>query len=695
LKFYLAQKPSVINLFFMSKKISWFNKPVKENFVLGTNRTSIEKKRYLWNFLFLHLFFVASISPSYSQSILELESKLKAAAVEDKPAILNQLSEVTLSSFAPQKSIEYANLALKTARQTGDVNEEANALINLGAGYSAVREYKRSIDNYTDAVSLFEQEREFESVGVLWDKVSEQYLSLNNYQDALEASKKAMDAYKSAKVKKGVASSLLDIGDNYFKQKKFEPAVSYYKQSLKEYDELKDSKMKLTVLNRIGITFSNWGNYEDAYAYLNDALEMSKKNKMVSEESAISKNLEVIKKNMTNRNKSQTEYEKKLQQENLNVTQQMIREKDLQKKEIQSLETEVGKSIAEIEKLSIENQVKEYKIKAQNDEIREKKLQMSNKEKEIAILQKDKQIKESEIQKQKIITFSVVGGLLLMITFAVFVVRSLNQTRRQKLLIQSQKQLVENKNLKITDSLMYAQTIQESILPKQEILQRSLKDSFVLFAPKDIVSGDIYWTKDIGNAVLLSVIDCTGHGVPGAFMSLHAYNHLERIINETHTVSPQIILDELNQSIVKTMGTEEDFAFVKHGMEMTLIKLYKDTNELEYSGANGYGLIVRQGQIIELKGDNRPIGNLSGTNFSLKKERLLPGDMIYLFSDGYKDQNGGPNNKRFFIGPFKEMLREIAPLSCSQQKQVLVKKFTDWKKEREQIDDICIVAISI
>lgn len=678
------------------KKAFLFNKLVDENVVsAATKMVSGRISPFGKCFVLYYFFVISSAYPCYSQSIQDLESKLKSASAEDKPAILNQLSETSLNSYAPQKSIEYANQALKSAKQTGDVNEEASALINLGAGYAAVRDYKRSIDNYTDAVSLFEEEKEFESVGVLWDKISEQYISLNNYPDALEASKKALEAYKNAKTRKGIASSLLDIGDNYFKQKKFEPAINYYKQSLKEYDELKDSKMKLTVLNRMGIAFSNWGNYEDAYSYLNDALEIAKRNKMASEESAISKNIEVIKKNMTNWKKSQTEYEKKLQQENLIATQQMMREKDLQKKEIQSLETEVGKSVAEIEKLGIENQLKEYKIKAQNDEIREKQLQMSNKEKEIELLQKDKQIKESEIQKQKIITFSVIGGLLLMITFAVFVVRSLNQTRKQKLFIQSQKQLVENKNLKITDSIMYAQTIQESILPKQKILQRSLRDSFVLFLPKDIVSGDIYWIKDIGDAILLSVIDCTGHGVPGAFMSLHAYNHLERIINEVHTVSPQNILNELNETIVETMGTEEDVAFVKHGMEMTVIKLYKETNELEYSGANGYGLIVRQGQIIELKGDNRPIGNLSGTNFSLKREQLFPGDMIYLFSDGYKDQKGGPNNKRFFIGPFKEMLKEIAHLSCSEQKQILQKKFAEWKKEREQIDDICIVAVLI
>jgi serine phosphatase RsbU (regulator of sigma subunit) len=672
-----------------------FNKFFNKEGRLALNSGSIKKKQDLWKFSFLYyLFFVSSVYSCYSQSISELESKLQTASYEDKPAILNQLSESTAKPD-PQKSIAYAKQALDLAKQVGDVPEQASAFVNLGVGYGSMGDHKKAISNYKDALPLFEKQKEYESVGVLWDRISEQHLSEGRQQDALEANQKALEAYRTAKYAKGIASSLLDLGDNYFKQKKFELAVSYYKQSLKGYEELKDSRMKVTVLNRIGIAFSNWGNYEDAYSYLNDALDIAKKNKMMSEEFAISKNIEIIKKNMTNWKKSQTEYEKKVQQENFNVTQQIIREKDLQKKEIQSLETEVGKSTAEIEKLSTENQLKEYKIKAQNDEIREKQLQMSNKEKEIELLQKDKQIKDSEIQKQKIITFSVIGGLFLMIAFAVFVVRSLNQTRKQKSLIQSQKQLVENKNLKITDSITYAQTIQASILPEHEILERSLKDSFVLFLPKDIVSGDIYWIKDIGNAVLFSVIDCTGHGVPGAFMSLHAYNHLERIINETHTVSPQLILDELNETIIKTMGNKEDVAFVKHGMEMTIIKVYKETNELEFSGANGYGLIVRQGQVIELKGDSMPIGNLSRTGFSLKKEMMVSGDMIYLFSDGYKDQKGGPNNKRLFIGPFKEMLKEIAPMSCAEQKDFLVKKMSDWKEEHEQIDDICVVGIRI
>ena len=645
-------------------------------------------------FLLRVLFFILAAPACFAQSVQELESKLQATSYDDKPTLLNQLSESTAKSD-PQKSIAYAKQALDISKHVGDVQEQANALINLGAVYGSLGDNKKSISNYREAITLLEQQKEYENVGVLWGTISDQHLSEGDQQQAIEASQKALEAYRAARYSKGVASSLLDLGDIYFKQKKFEMAVNSYKQSLKLYEDLRDPKMQLNVLNRIGITLSNWGNYNEAYSYLNDALEIARKNKMTTEEAAISKNMEVVKKNVSNWKKSQTEYEKKVQEENFNLTQQIIREKDLQKEEIHSLENEVGKSIAEIEKLSTENQLKEYKIKAQRDEIREKQLQMSNKEQEIKLLQQDKQIKDSEIKQQKIITFSVIGGLVLMIAFAGYVVHSLNQTRKQKSLIQVQKQLVENRNLKITDSIMYAQTIQESILPKQEILERSFRDSFVLFLAKDIVSGDIYWIKDIGSAVLFSVIDCTGHGVPGAFMSLHAYNHLERIINEMHTVSPQEILDKLNDAIVQTMKADDDVAFVKHGMEMTLIKISKRTHELEFSGANSTGLIIRQGEIIELKGDKMPIGTLSGNHFSLRKETLSPGDMIYLFSDGFKDQKGGPHNKRFFVGPFKELLKQIAPLSCSEQHQVLTKKIKDWKAEHEQIDDICVVGIRI
>ncbi|MGQ0827339.1 MAG: tetratricopeptide repeat protein [Bacteroidota bacterium] len=622
-----------------------------------------------------------------SQSVQDLEDKLKTAPAEDKPYILNQLSEASLKS-SPDKSINYADQALKAAKAVDDINEEANALINLGEGYTVQSNYKKAIINFKEALILFEQYKQYQNAAFLWNRIADIHLAEGKQQEAIDVNQKSLSNYRLARDKKGIASILMEIGDTYSNQKKFENAVNYYDQSLKGFEELRDSRMVVNVLNRMGSTYSNWGNFNEAYNFLNKAIDIARKNKMNSEADLISKNIETIKKNASNFQRSQTEYSQK-------EKQKLVMEKEQQMQQISSLSEQNSKSIEEIEKLSIENQVKEFKIKAQQDEIFKKQLEADNKAKEIELLKKDKQIKEADIQKQRLVILFVVIGLLLALVFTGFILRSLRITRQQKIIIQDQKKIVDEKNERITDSITYALTIQESVLPKPELMKRVFKDSFVLFLPKDIVSGDFYWVKDLGNELLFSVIDCTGHGVPGAFMSLHGYNHLERIVSEKRIISPSLILDELNKAIVETMGVEGDVGFVKHGMEMALVKINKQTNEIEFSGARNPGLIVRTKEIIELKTDAMPIGNLSGDKFSLRKEKLMPGDMIYLFSDGYKDQKGGPQNKRFFIAPFKEMLQEASVLNCVGQQQIILKKFNEWKGEEEQIDDICIMGIRI
>ncbi|OFY86034.1 MAG: hypothetical protein A3F72_21560 [Bacteroidetes bacterium RIFCSPLOWO2_12_FULL_35_15] len=603
-------------------------------------------------------------------------------------------------SHCYSQSIQELEEKLKIARQNDDINAETEALINIGDGYELQGNHTKATSTYKEALLIADKYKQLQLAGYLWNKIADANGADGKQQDALDANQKSLSNYRLAKDIKGTASVSLDIGDNYFNQKKFEIAVAYYKQSLKDYEKQNDAHMMVNVLNRIGNSYSNWGNYDEAYNYLNDALGIASKNKMNKEVEMISKNMEIIKNNKGNFQKSQTEYAKQ-------QTQQMVNEKEMQQQQINLLGVQNIKSIEEIGKLSIENQVKEFKIKAQQDEILKKQLETENKAKEIELLKKDKQIADADIQKQKLIILFVLICLVLALLFTGFILRSLRITRKQKAVIVEQKKIVDKKNLQITDSITYALTIQESILPKQERFKKIFKDSFIFFLPKDIVSGDFYWIKELDDFILVSVIDCTGHGVPGAFMSLHAYNHLEHIVIGKGITSPPLILDELNYEIVKTMGIEGDVGFVKNGMDMLLVKISKGTNEIEFSGAKNSGLIIRKKhqfpersdggeiEIIELKADPLPIGNLSETKFALKKEALLPGDMIYLFSDGYKDQKGGPQNKRFFITPFKEMLRDIAEADCSDQNEVILKKLNEWKGKQEQIDDICIMGLRI
>ncbi|HEY6160877.1 MAG TPA: SpoIIE family protein phosphatase, partial [Bacteroidia bacterium] len=303
-------------------------------------------------------------------------------------------------------------------------------------------------------------------------------------------------------------------------------------------------------------------------------------------------------------------------------------------------------------------------------------------------------VARAESHKQRIVIALVACVLLLVLVSAAFIFRSLQVTRKQKSIIEKQKEVVDRKNLLITDSITYALTIQESILPPEEHFYSAFSESFILFLPKDIVSGDFYWIRHLQDEVLLAAVDCTGHGVPGAFMSLHGYNHLENIVNEKKIRAPHHILDELNKAVVQTLN-HDDSDVVKHGMDMSLVKFAPGKNELQFSGAKN-GIYVSSGtEFMELKADRVSVGNKFGKNFNVQSVTLKKGDMIYLFSDGFMDQKGGPQGRRLQVSPFKELLKKNAHLSCAQQKKEVHDAFISWKGTYEQVDDVMVIGVRV
>ena len=303
-------------------------------------------------------------------------------------------------------------------------------------------------------------------------------------------------------------------------------------------------------------------------------------------------------------------------------------------------------------------------------------------------------VARAESHKQRIVIALVACVLLLVLVSAAFIFRSLQVTRKQKGIIEKQKEVVDRKNSLITDSITYALTIQESILPPEEHFRSAFSESFILFLPKDIVSGDFYWIRHLGGEVLLAAVDCTGHGVPGAFMSLHGYNHLENIVNEKKIRDPHHILDELNKAVVETLN-HDDSDVVKHGMDMSLVKFVRGTSELHFSGAKNGIYIISGTEFLELKADRVSVGNKFGKNFSAQNMTLKKGDMVYLFSDGFMDQKGGPEGKRLQVSPFKELLKKNAHLNCSDQKKQIHDAFLSWKGSYEQIDDVMVIGVRV
>ena len=260
--------------------------------------------------------------------------------------------------------------------------------------------------------------------------------------------------------------------------------------------------------------------------------------------------------------------------------------------------------------------------------------------------------------------------------------------------VELQKHEIEEKNKDIVDSIKYAKRIQNTILPSNERMDEILKDYFVIYKPKDIVSGDFYWADLLDGKSYFSAIDCTGHGVPGAFVSIVGFNGLKRTVNEFKVREPGKILDTLTDIVVDTFTASE--SHLKDGMDLSLCSLDYQTLTLEYAGANNSLVIIRDGEIIEIKANKQPIGEFDNrVPFTNHSVQLQKGDCIFLFSDGYADQFGGPKGKKFKLKTLKNLFVSIAHLSPKEQKEKLEKAFYDWKGEIEQLDDVCLIGVKI
>ena len=259
-----------------------------------------------------------------------------------------------------------------------------------------------------------------------------------------------------------------------------------------------------------------------------------------------------------------------------------------------------------------------------------------------------------------------------------------------------QKQKVEGLYKDLTDSIRYAKRLQSSILPSDEWIQKELPSCFVLFKPKDIVSGDFYWfEKTVNQKAVFSAVDCTGHGVPGAFMSLVGHNGLNQAVNEHGYEEAGKILDDLDRSAQKALTRTNEGESVSDGMDMALCILDKENRKLQFAGANNPLYLIRDGGLTEYKADKEAIGGEGEHEYNTHEIDLQKGDILYVFSDGFPDQFGGPKGKKFKYRPFKELLLSVSDKSMKEQKETLDRTIEEWKGDLEQIDDILVIGMAV
>lgn len=372
------------------------------------------------------------------------------------------------------------------------------------------------------------------------------------------------------------------------------------------------------------------------------------------------------------------------------------------KDKISALESKNTKSTGEIEQLSIDAQIKEFKIKTQKQEIIRKQIEGESQAKANELLKKENKLAELELNEQRLILwsaviFSILGIILTVLVFFAYKnKKKANDLLQQKNeLIYKQKEQIEQKNILIMDSIDYAKNIQDAILPPESMLTKHFSQSFVFYKPKDIVSGDFFWLYEEkeNECIWVAAADCTGHGVPGAFMSLLGFIMLDDTAHKKNQATPAEVLQEVNEQLMTTLHQNTSNLTGKFGMDISLIKYDKQKGEIIFSGAQNPLIVISNGQLNEIKADKISIGTISNCSFTNHSIPVNEGDMVYLYSDGYQDQIGGIKRKKFLSYHLKELLQKIYMLEPEKQNEVLNKQHIEWKNDTDQTDDMLIIGL--
>ncbi|MGZ3864415.1 MAG: SpoIIE family protein phosphatase [Bacteroidia bacterium] len=620
-----------------------------------------------------------------------------------------------------EEGLRYAEEGLTIAIRTNDTMQMADAYNVIGTIHMDLGNIPQAIDNLQKAIVFCEKLKESERAAVSGSNLSIIYNRRKEYKKSLETAFKAYN-HLSEKFPKTLISTCLNIGGTYTEMGNTDSAMYFLDKALvlsRKY--VKDSLQISSIYNSISDVYLNKNDPKGAkelalkaIAMVNDTtqyyylcehyLTLSKIHIELSEyPQAILCAEKVLR---WSRQIGVKEFEK-------NCYDILSHAYEKQKNPLKAYE--YFKLFSQV-KDSILNTENERQIKYM-----EGKFEMDKKQKEIELLNADKKLRDEKISHDKnLINAFIFGGIILLIALFLAVYAFANKRKANKKLhslnseIHKQKNLLLEKNTAITDSIQYAKRIQTALLTSEEYISRHVPDFFILNIPKDIVSGDFYWAYAQNDKIYFMCADCTGHGVPGAFMSLLGINFLNEIVIEKKITSPEMVLNELRGEIIRSLnkkGQEE----TKDGMDCALCAIDIKNLQLQLATANNTVWVVRPPlnpiqtdekgvlkmapglKFTEVSPDKMPVGKSpkEDTPFTLKNYLLKKGDCVYMFSDGYADQFGGAKGKKMKYKILKETVLKNCHLPMEQQKQALQKCFADWKGGYEQVDDVLVVGIKV
>ena len=684
----------------------------------------------------LILIILCSTLFTHAINIDSLEHELKVSQIDSvKFRILSKIIKNKLET-SPSEAEEYALIQLEQATTT---KEKALANLHLGLTYDYQYKFENGINSYREALKLFKKQND--SIGV-----SRALLNLgiiNYYKGDLDSSifyyVKTLDIAEAIGNERIVSSALGNLGVLHRDLGEFEMALKYEFKSLEIDVKSNDEEGIARGYNNIGLCYRGLNDFDNALSYYSKSLKLRKKNNDLSGLAVVLTNIGQVYyhmkdfKNALKYNLQSLEYEKEIgndlgvAESNINIGECYL-ELDQLEKSIKCLESALKTAdsigvpevvLAALEGLSASYAKtgmydKAYFINMRYSSLQdslfnesrmkqikelEAKYNTTRAEKENELLKKENTINLLQIKQKNSLERNLYIGIILMMLILVLVVYAYNSNRKsnKKLAIRNHRielmnRELEFKNKSITDSIVYAKRIQEAILPQDKLVKQYLQNSFILYKPKDIVSGDFYWMEQIDQEILFAAVDCTGHGVPGAFMSIVGNNGLNRAVRETKIKEPSLILDLLNEYV--TSSVQQQKTLVKDGMDIALCNLNTETNILKFSGANNPLYLVREGELHIYKGMKQAIGD-SRANYDQIELQLVQGDLCYIFTDGYADQFGGDKDKKFNLKRFKKTILDIHSFSMEYQREELERIFIEWKGNEEQLDDICVIGFKI
>ncbi len=591
------------------------------------------------------------------------------------------------------EAYEFLNLAIKEAELTHEKKIVASSYNNIGIIYIKQGKSSEALKYYLKGLEIREKDGSPAEIASSNLNIGNVYYQQENYSEAIIYYLKASKMFEKNSNKFGLANALHNIATVYTQKKNYDSAIFYFKRSMDINTEIADKRGIASGYESIAEIAINKAQYDEAEKNLLLALELYEVTKDVSNIIEVNFGLARIDDVRDQSDKAIKRLEKVVaMSKEVSDNKQLMdayhlmygikAKKKLYKEALSDYQQFVAFKDSVLSEADIKRTVEEkmtYDFNKKAEQLKEEQLK-----KDIYA--------EEQLKSQKLFTTAsvIVGSLMLiLLILAVFAYRD---KRRSHQIIETQKALVEEKQQSILDSISYAKKLQQAVLPKLDLVNQLLPQNFILYLPKDIVAGDFYWVTENKDSFYLAVCDCTGHGVPGAFMSLLNIGFLSEAIKERNIKEPNAIFDYVRNRLIDGIGTEGQ----QDGMDGILVRFDKQTKKLTYAAAHNVPVIVQNGEVRSLGTDKMPVGKgVKMDAFTLFELDYKKGDLLYLFTDGFADQFGGPLGKKFKHRKLEELLLTQQNKTPEEQKTFLANAFREWKGELEQVDDVLVMGIKL